>query len=139
MKRKKSRILRIWYMEGRKSHFQFHILSRRFVYRLHSTMQGMRAWQKLSNYRRRSQTWYLINCGHDGHVYKTNTRTFMHSFDSHCHDGAFSWRIKFSFYHIFLHRLNDNAFYVYWQCIRYLRVFRYGSLVVVLSNFAGRH
>ena len=36
-------------MYGRKGHFQFHTFGRGFVYRLYLTMQGMRAWSKLSN------------------------------------------------------------------------------------------
>ena len=43
-------------------------------------MQGTKPWPKVSKYRRRSQTLYSINCGQDGHVYKTNIRTFIHSF-----------------------------------------------------------
>ena len=68
----------------------------------------MRAWPKLSNYRRRSQKWYSIHsqkwysihCGHDGHVNKTIIRTLIHSLYSHCHNGAFSWSIKFSVYNL---------------------------------------
>ena len=97
------------YMEGWRGHFQFQTFSRRFVYCWHLTMQGMRAWPKLSNYRRRSQKWYSINCGHDSHVFKTNIRTFIHSFYSHCHGGAFSWSIKFSV---------DLCFCAYWMAIR---------------------
>ena len=69
-------------MERRRGHLQFHTFSRRFVYRWHLTMQGMKTWPKLSNYRRRSQKWYMysLTCGQDGHVYKTNIRTFIHSF-----------------------------------------------------------
>ena len=70
--------------------------SRMFVYRRHLTMQSMRAWLKLSNYRRRSQKWYSINCGHDGHMYKTKIRMLINSFYSRCHDSGFSWSIKFS-------------------------------------------
>ena len=33
-----------------------------------------------SCYRRRSQKWYSINCGQDGHMYKTNIRTCIHLF-----------------------------------------------------------
>ena len=73
----------------------FHTFSLRFFYRLYLTMQNMRTWPKLSNYRTRSQKWYSINCGHDGHVCKTNIRTFINSFYSHCH-GWFSWSIKFT-------------------------------------------
>ena len=76
-------------MEGRRGHLKFHTFSRRFVYRLHLTMQGMKAWSKVSKYRRRSQQLYSINCGQDGHVYKTNiVRLSIQS--THCHDGAFS-------------------------------------------------
>ena len=122
MGRKESHIpvLRIWCMEGRRGHFQFHTFSRRFVYWWHLTMQGMMAWRKLSDYRKRSQKWYSINCGHDCHVYKTNIRTFIHSFFSHCHDGVFSWSIKFSVDYFFLHRLNGNTFYVYRKYTWYL-------------------
>ena len=55
------------------------------------TMQSMRAWPQLSKYRSRSHKWYSIHCVHDGHVYKTYIRTFINSFDSHYHDGEFSW------------------------------------------------
>ena len=77
---KKSRILRIWWMEGRRGHFKFKTFSRRFAYRWHFTMQSMRALPKLSNYRRRSQKSFSIICGHDGHVYKTNILAFINSF-----------------------------------------------------------
>ena len=63
---------RIWCMKGRRGHLQFHTFSRRFVYRWHLTMQGMKIWPKVSNYRRRSQKLCSINCGQDGHVHKTN-------------------------------------------------------------------
>ena len=62
----------------------------------HSSFTWINLSIKFSNYRRMSQKIYSINCGHDGHVYKTNIRRFLHSFDSHCHDGPFSWSIKFS-------------------------------------------
>ena len=40
-----------------------------------------------------------------------------------------------------LHRLNGNTFWVlvYRQYTWYLKMLRYGSLVIELSNFAGRH
>ena len=75
---KYSHILRIWCMEGRKGHFQFHTFGRRLFYRWYLTMQCMQAWPKLSNYRRRCQKWYSMNCGHNGHVYKTIIRTLIH-------------------------------------------------------------
>ena len=43
-------------------------------------MHGMNTWPKMSNYRRRSQKLYSINCGQEGHVYKTNIGTFIHSY-----------------------------------------------------------
>ena len=67
-------------MEGRRGHLQFHTFIRRFVYRWHLAMQGMNQWPKVSKYMRKSQKLYSINCGQNGHVYKTNIRTFMHSF-----------------------------------------------------------
>ena len=60
----------------------------------HLTIQSMRAWPKLSKYKRRSKKWYSLNCGHDGYVYKTNIH--INSFYSRCHDGGFSWSIEFS-------------------------------------------
>ena len=73
--------------------------------------------------------------------YKTNIRTLrlcIHS--AHCHDCAFSWSIKFQYWpNFFLDRLNGNTFWVYRQYTLYLKILRYGSLVVVFSNFAGRH
>ena len=54
----------VWSMEGRRGYFKFQSSSRRFVYRWHLIMQSTRAWPKLSNYRRRPQKWYSINCGH---------------------------------------------------------------------------
>ena len=56
----------------------------------------MRAWSKLSNYRRRYQKWYLINCCHNCYVYKTNIRSFINSYNSHCHAGVISWSIDLS-------------------------------------------
>ena len=47
MVRKKSRILRIWCMEGRRGRLQFNTFRRRFVYRWHLTMRGMKTWSKL--------------------------------------------------------------------------------------------
>ena len=76
---KKSRILRIWCMEGRRGHLEFHTF-RRFFYRLHLIMQGMKTWPNMSQYRRRCLKLHSINCG--CHVYKTNIRTFIHSFDT---------------------------------------------------------
>ena len=120
-------------MEGRRGHLQFHTLSRRFVYRWHLTMQGMRTWQKLSNYRKRSQKRYSINCGQDDHVYKTNIRTFIHSF------YTLPWWCVFLKHKIkclpifFLHRLNDNTFWVYRKYTWHITILRYGSLVAVLS------
>ena len=58
----------------------FHTFNRRFVYRWHLTMQGMKTLSKLSNDRRRSQKLYSVNCGDKGHVYKTNIRMFIHLF-----------------------------------------------------------
>ena len=80
MVRKYSPTLRIWCMEGRRGHLQFRTFSRKFIYRWHLTMEGMKTWPNLSKYRRRSQKLYSINCGQDGHVYKTNICTFIHSF-----------------------------------------------------------
>ena len=56
-----------------------HTFSKRFVYRWHLTMQGIKTWPKVSKYRRRSQKLYLINCGQDGHVYKTHN-TYVYPF-----------------------------------------------------------
>ena len=44
------------------------------------TLQDMKTWPKVTKYRRRSQKLYSINCGQDGHVYKTYICTFIHSF-----------------------------------------------------------
>ena len=63
-----------------RGNLQFHTFSRRFVYRWYLSMQGMKTWPKMSKYRRMSQKIYSINCGQDGHAYKTNIRTFIHSF-----------------------------------------------------------
>ena len=73
----------------------------------------------------------------DSHVYKTNIRTFIHSFYRHCHDSAFSWSIQFCVDQIF-------AAQIKWQyilCIPTVHLVSkhfdlYGSLVVALSNFA---
>ena len=72
--------------------------------------------------------------GHEGHVYKTNIRTFIHLFYNLCDDAAFSWTcwsIKFSVEQFFLHRLNGNTFCVYRQYTWYLKLLRFDSLVVV--------
>ena len=45
MVRKYSRILRIWCMEGRRGHLQFHTFSMRFVLRWFLTMQGIKHGQ----------------------------------------------------------------------------------------------
>ena len=133
MVRKYSRILRIWCMEGRRDHFQFHTFGRRFVYNWHLTMQGMRAWPKLSNYRSGYQNWYSINFSQDGHVY--NTYPFILQPLSQC---CVFLKHKVQWRPFFLHRLNGNTFYLYRQYTWYLNILCYGSLVVVLRNFA-RH
>ena len=56
---------------------------------------------------------------------------------THCHESTFSWSIKFSVDQIFiLHRLNGNIFWVSRQYTWYVKIERYGSLVVALSDFA---
>ena len=50
-------------------------------------MQDIKAWPKLSNYSRRSQKLYSINCGQYGPVNKAKIRSFIHScytFSSWC-------------------------------------------------------
>ena len=111
---------------------------RKFVCCWHLTMQGMRTWPKLSNYRR-SKKWYSINCSQDGHGYKTNIHTFIHSFYTLPWWYVF-WKHKTNIEQFFfLHKLNGNTFWVYWQYTWYLKTLRYGSLAVLLSNFVGRH
>ena len=61
---------------------QVHTFSRRYVYRWHLTMQGMKTWPKVSKDKRWSQKLYSINCGQDGRVYKTNI-TFVYPFILH--------------------------------------------------------
>ena len=106
-----------FYIKGcDRGQLQFHTFRRRFVYRWYLTMQGMNTWPKVSNYRRRSQKLYSINCGQDGHVYKTNIGTFIHSY------YILPWWCVFLKHKIqcwpicLLHRLNDNTFWVYRQC-----------------------
>ena len=120
--------------EGRWDHLQFHTFRRKFVYCWHLTMQGMKT--KLSNYRRRSQQLYSINCAQEGHVYKTNIGTFIHSY------YTLPWwyvflSIQFSYGIFFLHRLNGHTFWVYRQYSWYLKILRYGSLAVALSTLYG--
>ena len=125
-------------MEGRRGHLQFHTLSRRFVYRWYLTMQGTKTWPKESKYRRRSQKLYSINYGQDGHVCKTNLRTFIHAFYTLPLWCVFL-KHKIQCWPFFLHRLNGNIFWVYRQYTWYLKIERYGSLVVSLNDFAWRH
>ena len=91
MVREYSRTLCIRCMEARKGHFQFHTfwqevcLSLAFYHARHESMA------KVVNLQAKVSEMILINCDQDGHLYKTNiVRTFILSFYSHCHDGAFS-------------------------------------------------
>ena len=127
-------------MEGRMVHLQFHTFSIRFVYRWHLTMQGTREHGQ--------------SCQITGKSLRTDiqsivvrmtmcirliyVRLSIHSTHCHCHDGAFSWSMKFSV-DIFRHRLNGNTFWLYRQYTLYLKILHYSSLVVVLSNFIVRH
>ena len=131
--------MHMMYERGKEGSLKFHTFSRRFVYSWVLTMQGMKTWPKVSKCRRRSQKSYPISCGQDGHVYKTNILTFIHSF------YTLPWWCVFLKHKIqcwpnfFLRRLNGNMFWVYRQYTCYLKIERYGSLVVALNYFAWRH
>ena len=47
-------------MEGRRGHLEFYTFCKRFVYRWHLNMQGMKTWPKVLKYRRRYQKLYSI-------------------------------------------------------------------------------
>ena len=109
-------------MEGMWSHFKFHTFTRRFVYRWHLTKQSMRACQscQITGQSLRSDI-LKINCGHDGHVYKTNIRRLsIHSTVIAMIMGFLeTYNSVLTKFH--LHRLNGSTFYIYRQYTWYLK------------------
>ena len=84
---KKSRILRIKCIEGRRGYLQFNAFSKRFVYPWHLTMQGMENMAKVVKLQGKvSEVIFNIVVRMVMCIRLTNVRLSIHS--THCHDGG---------------------------------------------------
>ena len=111
-------------MEGRRGQFQFHTFSSKYVYRSHLIMDCRQTLPNLANHRRRSQKLYSRNLS-------------MHS--THGHNGVFSRSIYSVLPNDFFAQIGGQYVLCIPTVLLVSKTLRYGSLVVILSNFVRRH